>query len=111
MAGIVGSPIMVELEKAYCKLLLKIVNELHLEECEQIAFLAKLPAPTCHQETGRQYNNVRLHFISTLESLGHIGPLKLEYLEDWLNEIGKKNLVEPVTKTHPFTLMPNSRKS
>ena len=45
MAGIVGSP-MIELEKAYRKLLLKIVNELRLEECEQIAFLAKLPAPT-----------------------------------------------------------------
>ena len=97
MAGIVGSP-MIELEKAYRKLLLKIVNELRLEECEQIAFLAKLPAPTCHQEAGRQYDNVRLHFMSTLESLGHIGPLKLEHLEDYLNEIGKKNLVELITK-------------
>jgi hypothetical protein len=93
MAGIVGSPL-IELEKAYRKLLLKIVNELRLEECEQIAFLAKLPAPTCYQETGRQYDNVRLHFMSTLESLGHIGPLKLDYLEDYLHEIGKKNLVE-----------------
>ena len=97
MAGIVGSS-MIELEKAYRKLLLKIVNELCLEECEQIAFLAKLPAPTCHQESGRQYDNVRLHFVSTLESLGHIGPLKLDYLEDCLNEIGKKNLVELITE-------------
>lgn len=97
MAGIVGSPT-IQLEKAYRKLLLKIVNELRLEECEQIAFLAKLPAPTCQQESGRQYDNVRLHFMSTLESLGHIGPLKLEYLEDCLNEIGKKNLVELITK-------------
>ena len=97
MAGIVGSP-MIELEKAYRKLLLKIVNELRLEECEQIAFLAKLPAPTCYQEAGRQYDNVRLHFMSTLESLGHIGPLKLNYLEDYLNEIGKQNLVELITE-------------
>ena len=93
MAGIVGSPT-IELEKAYHKLLLKIVNELRLEEYEQVAFLAKLPAPTCQQESGRQYDNVRLHFMSTLESLGHIDPLKMEYLEGCLNEIGKRNLME-----------------
>ena len=97
MAGIVGSP-MIELEKAYRKLLLKIVSELRLEECEQISFLVKLPSPTCQQESGRQYDNVRLHFMSTLESLGHIGPLKLGYLEDCLNAIGKKNLVELITE-------------
>jgi hypothetical protein len=73
MAGIVGSPL-IELEKAYRKLLLKIVNELRLEECEQIAFLAKLPAPTCHQETGRQYDNVRLHFMNTWSHWGILVP-------------------------------------
>ena len=97
MAGIIGSA-MIELKKTYRKMLLKIVNELRLDECEQIAFLAKLPAPTCQAEPGRQYDNVRLHFMSKMESDGHIGPLKLEDLEEWLDTIGRKNLVELITE-------------
>lgn len=91
LAGIVGS-VNVELEKSYRVMLLKIANELSLDDCQQIAFVAGLAAPTCHAEPGKP--SVRLHLMSTLESLGHVGPLKLNFLEDLVEAIGKKYLLE-----------------
>ena len=91
--GIVGS-VNVELEKGYRVMLLKIANELTLDDCQQISFVAgrDLPAPTCHAEPGKP--SVRLHLMSTLESLGHISPLKLDFLEEVIEAIGKKYLLE-----------------
>ena len=88
---IVGS-VTVELEKSYRLMLLKIANELTHDECQQIAFVAKLPSPTCVEEPGKP--QVRLHLMSTLESHGHIGPLKLDFLEETLEAVGKKCLLE-----------------
>ena len=93
MAGIVGS-VNVELETSYRIMLLKVANELSLDDCQQIAFAARLPSPTCHPEPGKP--TVRLHLMSTLESLGHISPLKLDFLELLLDTIGKKNLLDIV---------------
>ena len=90
-AGIVGS-VNVELERSYRIMLLKVANELSLDDCQQIAFAASLPSPTCHPEPGKP--SVRLHLMSTLESLGHISPLKLDFLEVVIETIGKKNLLE-----------------
>lgn len=90
-AGIVGS-VTVDLERNYRLTLLRVANELALDDCEQIAFTAKLPSPTCIPEPGKA--NVRLHLMNTLESYGHIGPLRLEFLEEVLEAIGKKNLIE-----------------
>ena len=93
VAGIVGS-VTVELEKKYRFTLLKIANELTLDDCEQIAFAAKLPKPTCVPELGKPA--VRLHLMNTLESYGYIGPLKLEFLEEALDAIGKNNLLDNI---------------
>ena len=93
LAGIVGS-VNVELEKTYRVMLLKIANELTLDDCQQIAFVAGLASPTCHPEPGKP--SIRLHLMSTLESLGHVGPLKLDFLEDLIEAIGKKYLLEIV---------------
>ena len=89
--GIVGS-VNVELERSYRVMLLKVANELSLDDCQQIAFAASLPSPTCHPEPGKP--SVRLHLMSTLESLGHISPLKLDFLEVLIETIGKRNLLE-----------------
>ena len=91
MAGIVGS-VNVELETSYRIMLLKVANELNLDDCQQIAFVAGLPSPTCHPEPGKP--TVRLHLMSTLESLGHISPLKLDFLEALMDAIGKRNLLD-----------------
>ena len=96
MAEIVGSPII----EAYRKLLLKIVNELRREECKQIAFLAKLSTPTCYQEAGQQYDNIRLHFMSTLESLGHIGPLILVMTQKHTHTLSNTCYALPPPPTH-----------
>ena len=93
MAGIVGS-VNVELETSYRIMLLKVANELSLDDCQQIAFVASLPSPTCQPEPGKP--TVRLHLMSTLESLGHIGPLKLDFLESVIDAIGKRNLLDIV---------------
>ena len=93
MAGIVGS-VNVELETSYRIMLLKVANELSLDDCQQIAFVAGLPSPTCHPEPGKP--TVRLHLMSTLESLGHISPLKLDFLEALMDAIGKRNLLDIV---------------
>ena len=91
MAGIVGS-VNVEPERSYRIMLLKVANDLNLDDCQQIAFVAGLPSPTCHPEPGKP--TVQLHLMSTLESLGHIGPLKLEFLESAVDAIGKRNLLD-----------------
>ena len=90
-AGIVGS-VTVELEKSYRLMLLKVARELTTEDCQQIAFVAKLPSPTCIPEPGKPAIN--LHMMSTLESVGQIGPLKLDYLATLLDAIGKNCLLE-----------------
>ena len=91
LTGIVGS-INVGLERSYRVMLLKIANELTLDDCQKIAFVAGLAAPTCHPESGKP--SICLHLMSTLESLGHIGPLKLDFLEELIEAIGKKYLLE-----------------
>ena len=88
--GIVGS-LTVELERSYRIMLLKVAMELTIENCQQIAFVAKLPSPTCVSEPGKPVN---LHMMNTLESLGQIGPLKLDFLEEMLDAIGKNCLLE-----------------
>lgn len=89
--GIVGS-VNVELERSYRVMLLKVANELTLDDCQQIAFAASLPSPTCIPEPGKP--SIRLHLMSTLEALGHISPLKLDFLEVLIETIGRKNLLE-----------------
>jgi hypothetical protein len=95
MAGIVGS-VNVELETSYRIMLLKVANELSLDDCQQIAFVAGLPSPTCHPEPGKP--SVRLHLMSTLESLGQISPLKLDFLEKLMDAIGKRNLLDIIQR-------------
>ena len=107
ITGIVGS-VNVELEKSYRVMLLKVANELTYDECQQIAFVAKLPSPTCQPEPGKP--SVRLHLMSTLESLGHIGPLKLEFLEEMLEVVGKKNLLEVIDDYKKKPLYREARK-
>ena len=91
--GIVGS-LSVELERNYRIMLLKVARELTIDDCQQIAFVAKLPSPTCVPEPGKPA--VNLHMMNTLESLGQIGPLKLDYLEEMLKAIGKNCLLEKI---------------
>ena len=81
-----------ELEKRYRLMLLKVVRELTYEDCVQIAFAANLPTPTCQPEPGKP--SISLHLMSTLESLGQIGPLNVEFLEEMLEAIGKEFLLE-----------------
>ena len=107
MAGIVGS-VNVELEKSYRVMLLKIANELNYDECQQISFVAKLPSPTCSPEPGKM--NVRLHLMSTLESLGHVGPLKVDFLEETLDAVGKKNLLEIIDTYKKKSLYKEAKK-
>ena len=90
---IVGS-VMVELEKSYRLMLLKVANELTYDDCQQIAFVASLPSPTCVHEPGKPH--VRLHLMNTLESQGFIGPLKLDFLEETLVTIGKRCLLDTI---------------
>lgn len=73
-------------------MLLKVAKELTINDCQQIAFVAKLPSPTCVPEAGKPA--VNLHMMNTLESLGQIGPLKLDFLEEMLDAIGKNCLLE-----------------
>ena len=89
--GIVGS-LSVEVERSYRIMLLKVAKELTIDDCQQIAFVTKLPSPTCVPEPGKPA--VNLHMMNTLESLGQIGPLKLDYLEEMLKAIGKNCLLE-----------------
>lgn len=105
--GLVGS-VNVELEKNYRVMLLKIANELTHDECEQVAFVAKLPSPTCVPEPGKM--NVRLHLMSTLESLGHIGPLNVDFLETMLDAVGKKNLLEIIDQYKKSPLYKEAKK-
>ena len=89
--GIVGS-LGLELERGYRIMLLKVAKELTVADCQEIAFVAKLPAPTCVAEPGKPA--VNLHMMNTLESLGQIGPLKVDFLEELLKAIGKNYLLE-----------------
>ena len=89
--GIVGS-VSLELERGYRIMLLKVAKELTVADCQDIAFVTKLPAPTCVPEPGKPAIN--LHTMNTMESLGLVGPLRVDFLEDMLKTIGKNYLLE-----------------
>lgn len=105
--GIVGS-VRVELEKSYRVMLLKIANELTFDDCQQIAFGAKLPSPTCQPEPGKP--SVRIHLMSTLESLGHVSPLKLDFLEQLIEAIGKRYLLKIIERYKKSSLYKEAKR-
>ena len=89
-SGVVGS-VNAQLETCYRFMLLDIAYKLSDEDCQKIAYVAGLPLPTYQHEPTKPCS--RLHLINTLESLGHIGPLELQFLETTIVAIGKNYLL------------------
>ena len=89
---IIGSASM-ELEQAFRMMALELGEKLRLDECQKIAYVSSRmdgPAPPdC---------DYRLHVFSTLEARGLIGPLKLDFLEEVLERIGRKDLLSIIAK-------------
>ena len=87
---IIGSASM-DLERAFRTTVFKIAEQLSEKDCQNIAYVNSCgPAPP-----GYDY---RLHVFSTLESCEKIGPLKLDFLKETLEDIGRKDLLSVIAK-------------
>ena len=94
MDTIVGSTAM-ELEKEFRLTVLDLAMQLSDEECRRIAYVASINFETVPPEYG---NDFRLFLISTLESRGRIDPLNLKFLKGTLMKMGRRDLVDLISK-------------
>ncbi len=98
MATIVIGSTTMELEKAFRMMTIELARKLSTGECDEVAYIAGiLDAVRMQSESGKQDSRVTL--ISTLESHGHIAPLKLDFLEDTLiASLKRYDLLDVVAK-------------
>ena len=89
---IIGSANM-ELEQAFRIMALELGQQLSQGECQQIAYVS-----SCVPEPAPPGYDYRLYVFSTLESRGQIGPLKLDFIEELLVHIGRKDLLSIIAK-------------
>ena len=89
---IIGSANM-ELEQEFRMMTLELFQQLSLEECQKLAYVS-----SCMKEPIPPQCDYRLHVFSTLESRGKIGPLNLDFLENTLELIGRKELLNVIMK-------------
>ena len=89
---IIGSAHM-ELEQEFRMMTLELFQQLSLEECQKLAYVS-----SCMKEPIPPGCDYRLHVFSTLESRGKIGPLNLDFLENTLELIGRKELLNVIMK-------------
>ena len=89
---LIGSAHM-DLEQEFRMMTLELAQQLSLEECQKLAYVS-----SCTKEPVPPQCDYRLHIFSTLESRGKIGPLNLDFLENTLELIGRKDLLDVIMK-------------
>lgn len=99
-------------EVSFRRMMLDLMMELPTEEYETLAYLVmgNLPTSTC-----TCLQTKRLHVISSLESSGYVGPLKLEYLEEALARLKipertRSRLLEIITNYKKTPLYKDAKK-
>ena len=82
-----------ELEQEFRMMAIELGQQLSEGECQNIAY-----ASSCMDERAPPDRDYRLYVFSTLEARGVIGPLKLDFLEHTLLQIGRNDLLNIIDK-------------
>ena len=94
--GIIGS-VSMELEETFRMLMIELVRNLTIGECEQVAYIANVRTVlTASESVGN--HDYRVNLLSTLESQARIGPLKLDFLERVFGILKRQDLLGIITE-------------
>lgn len=94
---LIGSTTM-ELEKAFRMMMIELARKLSTKECDGIAYIANV-MDIVRMQPEAEKQDYRVTLVSTLESHGHIAPLKLDFLEETLTtSLKRHDLLDVVAK-------------
>lgn len=99
MATVVVGSATMDLEIAFRMMIVELVRKLSKEDCDEIAYIAGVMDIVQIRPGDGKQDLYRVTLISTLESRGYIGPLKLDFIEEMIIvSLKRHDLLDVVAK-------------